>query len=48
MSSMNVAPGIHEVDGVRVANVYLVTIDDGLLLVDTGMPGNAKRVLRFV
>jgi len=30
-----------------VANVHLVATEDGLLLVDTGMPGNAKRILAF-
>ena len=45
---MKVAEGIHRVDGVRVSNAYLVSADDGLLLVDTGIPGNAKRILAFV
>jgi len=36
------------VDGVRIANVYLVATEDGLLLVDTGMPGNARRILSFI
>ncbi len=44
---MRLADGIDKVDGVRVANVYLVVTEDGLLLVDTGMPGNAKRILAF-
>ena len=45
---MRLAEGVYKVDGVRVANVYLVAIDDGLLLVDTGMPGNAKRIVAFM
>lgn len=48
MAPMQVADGIHKVDGVRVANVYLVTIEDGFLLVDSGMPGNARRILACV
>jgi glyoxylase-like metal-dependent hydrolase (beta-lactamase superfamily II) len=44
---MRLAEGVYKVDGVRAANVYLVAIDDGLLLVDTGMPGNAKRIVAF-
>ena len=45
--------GVQITDGVlrvsaRIANVYLVVADDGLLLVDTGMPGNARRILRFI
>lgn len=45
---MKMADGVFNVDGVRVANVYLVVTQDGLLLVDTGMPGNARRILRFI
>jgi hydroxyacylglutathione hydrolase len=46
LSPMKVAEGIHKVEGVRVANVWLVESDDGLLLVDCGtMLGTAKRVL---
>jgi hydroxyacylglutathione hydrolase len=48
MPPMRLADGVYKVDGVRVANVYLVAIDDGLLLVDTGMPGNAKRIVAFI
>jgi len=48
MPPMKVAIGIYKVDGVRVANVYLVLVEDGLLVVDSGMPGNAKRILAFV
>ena len=47
MRPMRLADGIYKVDGVRVANVYLVVTEDGLLLVDSGMPGNAKRILAF-
>ena len=46
MGLMQVAEGIHKVEGVRVANVWLVEIEDGLLLVDAGtMLGTAGRVL---
>ena len=45
---MKVAEGVHRIDGVRVSNVYLVSVEDGLLLVDTGIPGNAKRILAFI
>jgi glyoxylase-like metal-dependent hydrolase (beta-lactamase superfamily II) len=45
---MKMADGVFNVDGVRVANVYLVVTQDGFLLVDTGMPGNARRILRFI
>jgi glyoxylase-like metal-dependent hydrolase (beta-lactamase superfamily II) len=48
MACMKVADGIDKVDGIRVANAYLVTIPDGLMLVDSGMPGSAKRILASV
>jgi glyoxylase-like metal-dependent hydrolase (beta-lactamase superfamily II) len=48
MPAMQIAAGVYKVDGLRAANVYLVAIDDGLLLVDTGMPGNAKRILAYI
>ncbi len=46
--AVQLADGIFRVDGVRVGNVYLVVADEGLLLVDTGVPGSAKRICRFV
>jgi glyoxylase-like metal-dependent hydrolase (beta-lactamase superfamily II) len=48
MPPMRLAEGVYKVDGLRVANVYLVAIDDGFLLVDTGMPGNAERIVAFI
>jgi hydroxyacylglutathione hydrolase len=45
---MEVIPGIHRIDGVRGANAYLVIDEDEMLVVDTGMPGNAKRIAAYV
>lgn len=45
---VEVTDGIYKVDGVRVANVYLVGLDEGLLLIDSGMPGSARRILSFI
>ncbi len=45
---MKVADGIHRVDGIRIGNAYLVEDPDGLTVVDTGIPGSAKAVLRLV
>ncbi len=42
---MRVADGIVRVEGTRVGNVYLATDDDGVVVFDTGMPGNASRIL---
>jgi hydroxyacylglutathione hydrolase len=45
---MEIIPGIHRIDGVRGANAYLVIGEDETLVVDTGMPGNAKRIAAYV
>jgi hydroxyacylglutathione hydrolase len=45
---MRLAEDIYKVDGVRIANVYVVPTPDGLMVVDTGMPGSAKRILAFI
>ena len=42
---IEVARGVHRISGTRVGNAYLVELDDGLLLVDTGLSGNARRIL---
>ena len=41
------AEGIYRVPA-RHANTYLVEADNGLVLVDTGMPGSEKRILKAV
>jgi glyoxylase-like metal-dependent hydrolase (beta-lactamase superfamily II) len=45
---MRVADQVLKVDGLRVANAYLLQAGEGLVLVDAGMPGSARRVLRFI
>jgi glyoxylase-like metal-dependent hydrolase (beta-lactamase superfamily II) len=45
---MEIIPGIHRIDGVRGANAYLVIGEDETLAIDTGMPGNAKRIAAYV
>ena len=45
---MELKSGIHKVDGVRGANCYLVSTAGGLYLIDTGMPGNAQKILRYL
>jgi glyoxylase-like metal-dependent hydrolase (beta-lactamase superfamily II) len=42
------ADGVFKVDGIRVGNVYLMVTQDGLLLVDTGLPCSARRILGFI
>jgi glyoxylase-like metal-dependent hydrolase (beta-lactamase superfamily II) len=48
MSLMEVADGVFRVDDMPIANAYLVVADDGLVLVDAGMPWNARRILAFI
>lgn len=44
---MEIVPNVHLVNGVRGGNVYLL-VDDLLALIDTGMHGNAPRILSFI
>jgi len=44
---MEIIEGIHQVDGVN-ANVYVVVEGKELTLIDTGMPGNAGKILNYV
>jgi hydroxyacylglutathione hydrolase len=43
---MEIIPGVHQVDGVN-GNCYII-IGDGLVLVDTGLPGNTGKILEYV
>jgi hydroxyacylglutathione hydrolase len=45
---MEIIPGVHRVDRVWGANAYLVVDEDGMLVIDTGMPGNAKRIAAYI
>ena len=44
---MEVIPNVHRIPGVRGANAYLL-MDRTLILVDTGMPGNAEAILGYI
>jgi glyoxylase-like metal-dependent hydrolase (beta-lactamase superfamily II) len=44
---MEIVEGIHQVDGVN-ANVYLLIDDEELIVVDTGTPESAERILGYV
>jgi len=41
-----IVPDVYRMSGLRAANVYLLVTGDDLLLVDTGMPGEADRIAR--
>ena len=45
---MEIAEGIHLIPRVRGANAYLVKRDDGITVVDTGLPGNAGKIIDYV
>lgn len=44
---MELLPNLHWIEG-RASNVYLWSDEDGLILVDSGMPGDAKKILHYV
>jgi hydroxyacylglutathione hydrolase len=44
---LKIAEGVYRVPA-RAANTYLVEADNGLVLVDTGMPGSEKRILKAI
>jgi len=43
---MEIVYGIHQVDGIN-GNCYVVA-RDGLVLIDTGLPGNCRKILAYV
>jgi glyoxylase-like metal-dependent hydrolase (beta-lactamase superfamily II) len=45
---MEVVPGLHWVDSIRDVKVYLWLVGDRVVVIDTGMPGRAKAVWRYL
>jgi glyoxylase-like metal-dependent hydrolase (beta-lactamase superfamily II) len=45
---MEIAQGIHRIDGVRGANSYLTFSEAGTAVIDTGMPGNERRIAAYL
>jgi len=45
---LEIADGIHLIPRVRGANAYLVSGDEGITVVDTGLPGSAGRIIDYV
>lgn len=43
---MEIVPGIHQVDGVT-ANCFII-VRDGLTLIDTGMPKNSVKIVKYI
>jgi glyoxylase-like metal-dependent hydrolase (beta-lactamase superfamily II) len=44
---MEIAAGIYQIEGLSGANAFLIKGEE-LTLIDTGMPGNAGRILSFI
>ena len=42
---MEIKNGIHIIDHVKGANIYLCIVGKEILIIDTGLPGNAQRIL---
>jgi hydroxyacylglutathione hydrolase len=45
---MEIIFGVHRITGVRGANCYLVIQNSDMTVIDTGMPGNGKRIINYV
>ncbi|MCX6681695.1 MAG: MBL fold metallo-hydrolase [Methanoregula sp.] len=43
---MEIIPGVHQIEGVN-GNCYII-MGDGLVLIDTGLPNNSKKILAYV
>ena len=44
---MEIISGIHQIRG-RFVNCYLVLNDNGIMLIDTGMPGTSSKIISYV
>jgi len=44
---MELSPGIHKIEGVSGANSFLVVSDQGVAVIDTGLPGNEKKIVEY-
>lgn len=45
---MEIETGIHLVNGIKGANCYLVITESEIIVIDTGMPGNGRRITDYV
>jgi glyoxylase-like metal-dependent hydrolase (beta-lactamase superfamily II) len=48
LKTMEITNSVHLIDNIRGVNCYLVITDTGMLLVDTGMPGSADKIIKYV
>ena len=45
---MEICPGVHQVPGLRWSNAYLLVEPARLTLIDSGLPGDGKKVLAYI
>jgi len=45
---MEIAPGIHRIDGIKGVNCYLIANREHLLMIDTGLPGQEQTTLKYI
>ena len=45
---MQLKPGIHFIPDMGISNAYLVEDGDKIIVIDTGTPGHAKKIVTFV
>ena len=45
---MEICPGVHQVPGLRWSNAYLLLEEEGLTLVDAGLPGDGNKILAYI
>lgn len=43
-----IAYSIHRIDHISGANCYVIINESRIIVVDTGMPGNAKRIINYI
>ena len=45
---MEICPGVHQVPGLRWSNAYLLVEADRLTLIDSGLPGDGKKIIAYI
>ena len=45
---MEILPGIHQVPGLRWSNAYLLVEEQGLTLIDAGLPGDGEKIFSYI
>ncbi|MDA4116364.1 MAG: MBL fold metallo-hydrolase [Thaumarchaeota archaeon] len=44
---MELSPGVHQIEGVSGANSFLVVTNQDSAVIDTGLPGNEKKIVEY-